>query len=296
MEHEPPGPYGGKIDIVMNKSFLRRGWISLILVVIATNNGCWGRKFFHAPGASIETSAKVDSLIEMNMVLQRRVYALEQAISDQKDYSRGVNAQSKLDVEELKDQLNALLQAIDETGQGSVWEGRPATVRDERSAERQQPAVPDSSEAGDAGEDPSDSLADSLTAGKAVSVPGPDVMCRQLYLDFSRMEYQLAIEESEDFFAEYPDHPLGEEVRFIRGECYMEMEKYFDALKEFSSVLQGYPRGKKVPSSLLRMAEAYHSIGDDDLAAGVVRRLVREYPGSEEASVAREQFGDMLDQ
>ena len=276
----------------MNKSFLRRGWISLILVAMAINSGCWGRKFFHAPGASIETSAKVDSLLEMNMVLQRRVYALEQAVSDQKDYSRGVNAQSKLDLEELKDQLNALLQAIDETGQGAGWEGLPGVVQDERPEGLQEAAEPDSVEAGGAGE----TTPDSLAAGQTAVPPGPEVMFRQLYLDFSRMEYQLAIEESEDFFAEYPGHPLGEDVRFIRGECYMELEKYFDALKEFSSVLQDYPRGKKIPSSLLRMAEAYHSIGDDDLAAGVVRRLVREYPGSEEASVAREQFGDMLDQ
>ena len=276
----------------MKNNIMRRGWVLLILVIVVINNGCWGRKFFHAPGASIETSAKVDSLIDLNMVLQRRVYALEKAISDQKDYSRGINAQSKLDLEELKDQLNALLQALDETDQGEAWTPRSGSGSIEEPVASQTSLPQDSVSSGEGEASPSDSL----LKEPVISVPGPDVMCRQLYLDFSRMEYQLAIEESEDFFTEYPHHPLGEEVRFIRGECYMELKKYFDALKEFSSVLQEYPRGKKIPSSLLRMAVAYRNIGDDDLAAGVVRRLVREYPGSEEASVARERFGDMLDQ
>ncbi len=264
----------------------------LILAILVIDNGCWGRKFFHAPGAAIETSAKVDSLIGLNMVLQRRVYALEKAISDQKDYSRGVNAQARLDLEELKDQLNALLQTLDETDRSEAWKPRAGSVPVKRPAAGQTSFSPDSVSSVEG----KSSHSDSLLEEPVVSVPGPDVMFRQLYLDFSRMEYQLAIDESEDFFTEYPADPLGEEVRFIRGECYMELKKYFDALKEYSSVLQEYPRGKKIPSSLLRMAVAYHNIGDDDLAAGVVRRLVREYPGSEEATVARERFGGMLDQ
>ncbi len=276
----------------MKEYMLRRGWVLLVRAIMVIHIGCWGRKFFLAPGTTMETSAKVDSLIDRNMILQRRIYALERAISDQKDYSRNVNAQTKLDLEELKDQLNVLLQVLDETDRGGTWTPRPRRESIEEPVSGETALSPDSVSSGDGEASP----ADTLLKEPVIMVPGPDVMCRQLYLDFSRMEYQIAIEESEDFFAEYPAHPLGEEVRFIRGECYMELKKYFDALKEFSSVLQEYPRGKKIPSSLLRMAVAYHSIGDDDLAAGVVRRLVREYPGSEEASVARERFGDMLEQ
>ncbi|MBN2071873.1 MAG: tetratricopeptide repeat protein [Candidatus Krumholzibacteriota bacterium] len=268
---------------------MRRGLIFAVITIAVLNNGCWGRKFFRAPGVTMETSAKVDSLIDANMTLQRRVYSLEQAVSGQKEYSRSVNAQRKLDLEELKDQMNVIMQMLDESGSASAWKPpKREVVAQPRTG--QEATRPDSSSTGHGVEIQPDSSA----IEPAAAIPGPEEMYRQLYLDFSRMEYQLAIEESDDFFREYPDHPLGEQVRFIRGECYIEMEKYFDALKEFSSILQQYPQGKKIPSALLRMAVSYHNIGDDDLAAGIARRLLREYPGSEEAAVAREQFGEIL--
>jgi TolA-binding protein len=128
----------------------------------------------------------------------------------------------------------------------------------------------------------------------SIQVPGPEEMYSQIYMGFARMDYQNALEDSRIFLEEYGGNPLEEKVFFIRGECFMQQEKYFDALKEFSRILKEYPEGDKVPGALLRTAIAYNEIGDRDLAAGVVRRLVRNYPDSEEASIAREEFGDML--
>jgi len=134
------------------------------------------------------------------------------------------------------------------------------------------------------------SLSDSAAA--AVSVPAPEEMYRQIYLDFSRMEYEIALEESEEFLREYPGDPMTEEVRFVRGECYLELDKDHDALREFSTILQDYPRGRKTPAVLLRMAITYDRTGDSELAQGVADRLLREYPDSEEAAEVRERFGD----
>jgi tol-pal system protein YbgF len=132
-------------------------------------------------------------------------------------------------------------------------------------------------------------------AGAANVAPLPEEMYRQIYLDFSRMEYEIALEESDEFLREYPGDPRTEEVRFIRGECYLELGKDHDALKEFSTILQDYPRGQKVPAVLLRMAITYEKTGDMELARGVAGRLIREYPDSGEAAEARERFGDSPD-
>ncbi len=268
------------------------GLSALLLAVMVFNAGCWGRKFFRAPGQTIETSTKVDSLLKENMVLQRRIYNVEKMLSEQQNYDRGVNAQTRLDLEELKDRLNALSQQIEESGTGSA--ARPADRRERAvpSARENEASSPDkpgpSGDGAAAGTDPA------IPSGSA-EIPSPEEIHRQVYLDFSRMEYQIALDESQTFLENYQDHPLCEEVRFVRGECYVELGKHFDALKEFSAVLQDYPRGRKTPSSLLRMAVCYDGIGDRDLAAGVVRRLVREYPASEEAAVARERFADMIE-
>jgi len=275
------------------------------LLFTVVNAGCWGAKFIEMPQRAINTSLAVDTLIAKEKNLQEQLDKLQEELKNQQKYSRREAARSKMDMEELKDQLNAMQQALLENSRldsfkeeatiSSVQRG--ASFRTANRNEREeQDTIKTAAEY--------DSLSSDSTAGAAPDsgvVSGPDetpsagVMYRQIYLDFSRMEYQIALEDSKLFLDEYPDNPLAEDVIFIRGECLIEQEKYFDALKEFSRILKEYPNGKKVPASLLRMAVAYEEIGDSDLAAGIVRRLLRDYPNSEEAAAAEEEFGTVLE-
>ena len=254
--------------------------------------GCWGRKFFRMPGESLETSAKTDSLLRVNRELTVRLEAMERSYERQQEYSRRTNAQLKMDIEELKDQINMLQEMLrySERSEGTIGLREPTPQpRDEGERSREEAA--DSLLVEEAAA--SDSLeADSLRAASVV--PPAEEIHRQVYLDFSRGEFQLALEESEVFLEEYTGHRLTQEVLFIRGECFMEQEKYFDALKEFSRILQDYPSGSRVPPSLLRMAIAYEAIGEREIAGGIVRRLIREHPYSEEAAVAEDRFGELL--
>jgi TolA-binding protein len=251
--------------------------------------GCWGRSFWRAPEASLETAVKVDSLLKENAILQRRIYQLETTLAGQQEHSRRAAASTSMDLEEIKDQLNALFGMIDEQGRMPASGGvRPAAPTGAGTATRTQP--PDSIAASGGG-----ATASPDTTPTVGVIPTAEEMYRQIYLDFSRMKYEIALEQSEEFLREYPDDGLVEEVRFLRGECYVELGRDFDALKEFSAILQEFPRGRRTPAALLRMAISYERIGDTELAAGVVRRLVREYPDSEETIEARERFSGMLD-
>ena len=265
----------------------------LVAACLLAQTGCWGRKFFRMPGESLETSAKADSLLRVNSELRRRLTAVERSLEQQQEYSRGTNAQLKIDIEELKDQINMLQEMLRYTGQLEGATGmRDRTPRGDTSAGTRDATDPQpDDERGLA----SDSLgADSVET--AAAVPQPEEIHRQMYLDFSRGEFQLALEESEVFLEEYGDHHLMQEVLFIRGECFMEQKQYFDALKEFSRILQDFPSGDRVPATLLRTAIAYESIGEREITGGIVRRLLREHPYSEEAAVAKERFGDLLEE
>lgn len=287
----------------------------LLMVCSVLLGGCWGRKFVQMPRETISTSTKIDSLLRENAYLQRRVYRVEQALEEQQQFDRSFNAQLKLDLEELKDQLNALQQVLEDAGYASTYRyektpspGRTETIGIPVTGGEQEP-VEDIVEGGVPGDsanvDTVAALEDTARAGAersgiipgpGGSVPPPDEIHRQIYLDFSRGDYQLALEGSDLFLDAYADHPLGEEVRFIRGECFMEQQKYFDALNEFALILQLYPRGKKAPAVLLRMAISYEKIGEEEIAAGVVKRLRKEYPYSEEAALAEERFRDLLEE
>jgi len=299
----------------MNGWKSRAGTCALLVLLIAIEGGCWGRKFFNMPAETMNTASKVDSLLVENAALKARIAAIERTLKEDQEFARGANAQLKMDLEELKDQLNALQEMLRESLESTPF----------KPAERRRPARPDTTGTQGAatggsrqtalvaalGASSRDALEtasgpvdrDSLagiggatdTAGAlAAPAPPPEDLFRQIYLDFSRREYQLALDESESFLAEYPDDPLDEEVLFIRGQCLMEQNRYSDALKEFSTILQRYPRGKRAPGALLRMAVSYDAMGQKELAAGVVRRLLKEHPNSDEAKAAEERFSAII--
>jgi TolA-binding protein len=283
--------------------------ICLLCACMVVEGGCWGRTFFRMPRETIETSAKADSLIRENAELRRRIVRIERILDEQKDYSRSANAQLKMDLEELKDQLNVLQEMLRDADQSSYY--RPVgTVREGGREQRgndagregltaggERRAQPADASSNDSQGEPVDTVSiDTLHSGRPEALPPAEEIHRQVYLDFSRGEYQIAIEESGLFLEKYGDHPLAQEVLFIRGECFMEQEKYFDALKEFSRILQEFPKGKRIPATLLRMAIAYESIGENEVAAGVVRRLLREHPYSEEAALAEERYKELLEE
>ena len=251
--------------------------------------GCWGRSFWNAQEATLAIDSKVDSLLEENAILQRRVYHLETLFEGQQEQLRRSGARTSMDLDEIKDQLDALFAALDEGYQ-------PEVRSSVRHPSVQTPVIPDTASSPDSlpvAGDGAVTAGDTMSA--ALDVPAPEEMYRQIYLDFSRMEYEIALEESEAFLREYPGDPMTEDVRFVRGECYLELGRDHDALREFSSILQDYPRGKKTPAVLLRMAITYDRTGDSELANGVAGRLMREYPDSEEAAEARERFGESPD-
>ncbi len=299
----------------MNGWKSRAGACVFLALLIAAGGGCWGRKFFNMPSETIDTGSKVDSLLVENAALKARIAAIERTMREDQEFARGTNAQLKMDLEELKDQLNALQEMLRESQESSPFkpsERRQPARSGDTGARGAVPAQTPRSDGGSApGNAPGDTLAstggrhaaDTLsvaegsadTAGAlAAPAPPPEDLYRQIYLDFSRREHQLALEESESFLAEYPDDPLGEEVFFIRGQCLMELGRHSDALKEFSTILQRYPRGKRSPGALLRMAVSYDAMGQEELAAGVVRRLLKEYPNSEEAKAAEERFSAII--
>jgi tol-pal system protein YbgF len=287
----------------------------VLALVVLVEGGCWGRKFFRAPGETLATSTKVDSLLRENATLKDRVARIERTLAEDEEFSRGASAQLKIDLEELKDQLNALQEMLREAEERESYRpverrrtARPDTVGARMSPRAGETVVVGAPSSGGSRGDTLRSTArhssrDTLsgaggaadTAGAfAAPAPAPEELYRQIYLDFNRREYGLALDESQHFLDEYPDDPLAEEVLFIRGQCLMEQNNYLDALKEFSTLLQRYPRGKRAPGALLRMAISYDTLGQKEVAAGVARRLIKEYPRSEEATAAEERFGAIL--
>ena len=80
--------------------------------------------------------------------------------------------------------------------------------------------------------------ADGDAAGAAGLAPAPEELYRQIYIEYSRREYQLALDESDAFLSEYPDDPLVQEILYLRGQSLVELGKQLEALKAQQEAMQ----------------------------------------------------------
>jgi TolA-binding protein len=58
-------------------------------------------------------------------------------------------------------------------------------------------------------------------------------------------------------------------------------------------VIEKYPKGNKVPASLLKQGFAFLNLGDKSNSRLILEELIRKYPKSNEAKIARDKLKDL---
>jgi tol-pal system protein YbgF len=107
---------------------------------------------------------------------------------------------------------------------------------------------------------------------------------------FDRAEYDKARELFQTYLKNYPKSENADNAQFWLGEiCYRE-RSYEKAILEYQKVIEGYPKGNKVAGALLKQAFAFLNLGDKDNARLIFKELVRKYPESAEAKIAKEKL------
>lgn len=106
-----------------------------------------------------------------------------------------------------------------------------------------------------------------------------------------------------DAFAQtHRDSSLADNALYWAARCYVLMgdatpgrstEFYNQAISKFYDVGTSYPKGEKTPAALLEQGDLFIRIGDVPDARIVFSRLIRDYPGSQEAGAARQKLVDL---
>lgn len=96
-----------------------------------------------------------------------------------------------------------------------------------------------------------------------------------------------AIEGFKNFIKLYPKSDLADNAQFWIGECYRAQQQYREAILAYQRVINGYPKGNKVPSAMLHQALSFVKIKDETTASLVFKKLLKDFPKSKEAEIAR---------
>ncbi len=107
---------------------------------------------------------------------------------------------------------------------------------------------------------------------------------------FDKNEIDKARQGFQQFLQIYPQSKNADNAQFWIGETYYREKWYEKSILEYQKVLENYPQGNKLPASLLKQGLAFSNIGDKANARLILKELIKKYPKSNEASIARKKL------
>lgn len=110
---------------------------------------------------------------------------------------------------------------------------------------------------------------------------------------FDKAEYGTARDGFEELIKRYPKSKNADNAQFWIGEIYYREKWYKKAIVEYQKVIENYPKGNKIKSALLKQGYAFTNIGDKSNARHILSELIRKYPKSNEAAIARQKLKQM---
>ena len=113
---------------------------------------------------------------------------------------------------------------------------------------------------------------------------------KELYKQHQMPQARTAFE---DFIAEFPASNLVPAAKFWIGETFYTEQRYEEAILEYQKVIQDHPKTQKAASAMLKQAFAFAELKDPTSARVVLRRLVKDYPDSHQADIARKKLATL---
>ncbi|MEM8959887.1 MAG: tol-pal system protein YbgF [Acidobacteriota bacterium] len=157
------------------------------------------------------------------------------------------------------------------------------------------PPSPDSSSAGPPVADATTSNDGASVTGRAPQPGGADVVDAtgqaiydEGYTLFHRQQYDGAEARFAEFLGGWGRSDLADNAQFWIGECRYARDDYRGALEAFLGVVERYPEGNKVPDAMLKAGKSLEALGDPAGAAETYDEIVKTFPNSAAAAIARE--------
>jgi len=119
----------------------------------------------------------------------------------------------------------------------------------------------------------------------------PNQLYDQASQDLTQGRYGLALQGFRDFVKRFPTAELADNAQYGVGECFFAQSRFDSAAVEYARVETGWPQGDRVPAALYKTGLSRERLGQNDAAKKAFEDLVKRFPDSGEAQLARERLG-----
>jgi len=236
--------------------------------------------------------------LEKQMSTRQEVASLERSLGEQMEGVLHSEADMQVRLDSLSSQIEQLQAKLEDTNYRLAQLSQQiASTNQELRAFRTQPrmfdrgagegegAVDGGSAGGNGGAE-----RDAGDAGAPAIQAEPQELYQRAYDDYLRGNYDLAVEEFDEYLSSFPNTDLADNATYWIGECYYRQGKYRQAIDQFDKVLRRYPRSDKVPGALLKKGYAYLELGERSQGIVQLQYVIREHPSSDEANIARDRL------
>ena len=233
-----------------------------------------------------------DSINQMNTTvtaMQQKLNAQSEATNGKLDAVSGQVQSLNDSLDELKSRIAKLdkqmqdMQAAMQTIQAQTAPGAGGAA---------QPGQPGAPGAGSDGTTPGGQPAGQPGTPQASAPPLQDTYQSALR-DFNAARYDVAAGEFNDVIHYYPNDDLAGNANFYLGEISYRQQKYKDAIKSYTTVLEDFSGNPKAPAAQLHKGLSLIQLNQKEAGIHELRSLIQRYPQTPEALQARSKLNAM---
>jgi tol-pal system protein YbgF len=120
--------------------------------------------------------------------------------------------------------------------------------------------------------------------------PDPNQLYEQAAQDLTQGRYPLALQAFREYVQRFPATDLADNAQYGVGECLFAQARFDSAAVEYERIEALYPQGDRVPAGLWKLALCREKQGQAAQARKVLEALVKGFPLSGEAQLARDRL------
>lgn len=126
-----------------------------------------------------------------------------------------------------------------------------------------------------------------LPTGSAPLV-APQKIYDNAWADYTAGQYDLAVIGFETFIKTSPRSELADDAQLNIANALYGAGKFKEAIAALQQVMSAYPQSNSVPAAWYKLGVTYQELKQDDFARKAFDTAIKNYPGTVEASLARQ--------
>jgi tol-pal system protein YbgF len=106
--------------------------------------------------------------------------------------------------------------------------------------------------------------------------------------DYFSGSYASAVSGFDSLLRTFPTSEAAAEAQFMLGETYSQQKRYPEAVNAYTAAIQKFPRSMWVPEAYYKRGKAQESLGTPEAARASYEQLLKTYPDTPSAGLAKQ--------